>query len=239
MKRFFKTAQKADDLRNEGYYCIHLDKKPLQTPLRVPLSVPYEGLAELIAKEWNAQEDVVDPSLMPFTQIAITAQDYIVKNRTDIEALLARYLESDLVCYPVEDPPELAAEQKQQWLPLLEWFYSETRIQLPVQHTIQVYRPSEQDLKIFSDLVTGMSLYKFTLFQSLVSQLGSVVLAFAFLEGHIDAKKAFECAKLEEIFFVKHYDLKKHGPDPMQEKQQKALMRDLGAYAQMLEIMKE
>ncbi len=239
MKRFYKSAVGVADPEQDGQYVIHLDGKPVQTPLRVPLSVPYEALAELVANEWQAQEEDVQPAMMPLTQISITAQDYITRNRTDIESLLARYLESDLLCYPVEDPPELGKEQKQQWLPLLDWFHVRTGIRLPVQEAITVHRPSQQDLKVFADLLASMPLYEFTLFQSLASQLGSVVLALAFLDGHIDAQKALECSKLEEIFFVKHYDLAKHGPDPMQEKQQKALMRDLTAYTQLLDVLEK
>ena len=75
MKRFYKSAVGVADPEQDGQYVIHLDGKPVQTPLRVPLSVPYEALAELVANEWQAQEEDVQPAMMPLTQISITAQD--------------------------------------------------------------------------------------------------------------------------------------------------------------------
>jgi chaperone required for assembly of F1-ATPase len=48
---------------------VLLDGKPVRTPARRLLAAPEYELAERIAEEWNAQEDVIGPARMPLTRL--------------------------------------------------------------------------------------------------------------------------------------------------------------------------
>src|SRR4051794_35379971 len=57
--RFFNTVQAEE--RN-GEFRIALDGHPIKTPGRRILRAPRASLAELIATEWAAQRDLIDPA---------------------------------------------------------------------------------------------------------------------------------------------------------------------------------
>src|SRR5580693_3421060 len=66
-RRFYATAATAAVA--DGY-AVRLDDKPVHTPARRLLAAPTLALAEAIAAEWQAQQDVIDPAKMPLTRLA-------------------------------------------------------------------------------------------------------------------------------------------------------------------------
>ena len=115
MKRFYETVTVSD----EGG--IALDGKPVRTPGRAPLRLPTAALAEAVAGEWRAQGDVIEPCKMPMTGLANAAIDRVAPDPAAFAAELARYAESDLLCYRAETPAALFAAQSKAWGPLLDW----------------------------------------------------------------------------------------------------------------------
>ena len=73
-KRFYRTAAAAIF---ESGYSVVLDGRPVKTPLGKPLVVSSETLAEAMAVEWMAQEEVIRPHTMPITQLAATVIDKV------------------------------------------------------------------------------------------------------------------------------------------------------------------
>jgi chaperone required for assembly of F1-ATPase len=69
-KRFFRLAQAGEVAGGGGGFPLLLDGKPVKTPARRPLAAPTQALAEKIAEEWNAQQEVIDPARMPLTRLA-------------------------------------------------------------------------------------------------------------------------------------------------------------------------
>ena len=63
-KRFYEQATVGDG------NAVLLDGKPVRTPARRPLAAPNMVLAQAIADEWNAQDDMIDPATMPLTRLA-------------------------------------------------------------------------------------------------------------------------------------------------------------------------
>ena len=61
--RKFWTAASAVPV--EGGFTVHLDARPVRTPLKAPLVLPTLALAEAVAAEWDAQDKTVDPETMP------------------------------------------------------------------------------------------------------------------------------------------------------------------------------
>ena len=47
---------------------VRLDGRPVRTPGRAPLVIPYPRLAEAIADEWRAVEGEIDPRAMPLDE---------------------------------------------------------------------------------------------------------------------------------------------------------------------------
>jgi chaperone required for assembly of F1-ATPase len=93
----------------------------VRTPARRVLEAPTCALADALAAEWNAQQDVVDPHYMPLTRLANSILDGVVDAPAAVRAEIEKYLASDLLVYRAEGPPGLVARQAQAWDPLIDW----------------------------------------------------------------------------------------------------------------------
>lgn len=234
MKRFYKDVSTS---KTEDGYNILLDGKPVKTPAQKSLLAPNHKIAALIVEEWEAQENDITPNTMPVMQICVTAQDYVTFNRSEMTPLLLRYLDTDLLCYQTDEPPQMAAHQEKHWTPWLAWFKKEIGISLSVKKDLSAHPITQKDYDILRQFIDDLDLQSFTVFQLLVSSLGSVILAIAFVKEALSPTEAFKLAKLEELFYVEFYKLEKHGTDPMQEKEFKVLNRDLAACAAYLKAL--
>ena len=88
-RRFYATATTA--AVPDGY-AVRLDDKPVRTPARRVLAAPTLALAEAIAAEWQAQQDVIDPAKMPLTRLANSIIDGVADAPRPVADEIAKYL---------------------------------------------------------------------------------------------------------------------------------------------------
>ena len=103
-KRFYKAVSLE---AVENSFEILLDGRRMKTPGKNALELPTKAAAELVSKEWESQEEYIDPLSMPVTRIVNTAIDGV---RDDIQAVfedILRFAGNDLVCYRSGSPVEL------------------------------------------------------------------------------------------------------------------------------------
>ena len=55
---------------SDGGWAVLLDGRTPKTPAKAPLVLPTEAAARLVADEWAAQGEIVEPSTMPATRLA-------------------------------------------------------------------------------------------------------------------------------------------------------------------------
>ncbi len=236
MKRFYKLVSTHQEA--EGW-AIHLDGKPVKTPLRVSLLAPNEALADEVMKEWAAQEEQVDPDAMPLTQILSTQIDRVSEQRTIMSTEILKFLDTDLLCYraPKDQPPGQAERQADIWNPWLNWF--EQRFNTKLQTTVDLVALTQapQAHKGAKDAVENFDDAHFTALQLVVPLAGSLVLGLAFVEGVITPEQLYEAARVEEHFKDKIYNAEKYGRDPLQEKKDAAMLRDLEAASLFLKLL--
>jgi len=65
-KRFYKTVS-IEPI--EKGFIVTLDGRILKTPGKKALLIPLQSQAELVAKEWDAQEVTINPAMMPLTRL--------------------------------------------------------------------------------------------------------------------------------------------------------------------------
>ena len=122
MKRFWDTVTLQP---GEVGYAILLDGKAMHLPGGAVLRVSAEPLAHAIAAEWQAagggKGGEVSFADTPLTRLAGTAQQRIAPDPAPTIDAIARYAESDLLCYRAERPAELVARQSRAWQPWLDW----------------------------------------------------------------------------------------------------------------------
>jgi len=190
MKRFWKEVTVVDG-------GIRLDGRVVRTPARAELVVPTHALAEAIAEEWRAQGEEVDPRAMPLTGLANAAIDRITP---EFAADLARYGETDLLCYRADGPDALIALQAAAWDPLLDWARGRYDIHFELVTGI-MHRPQPAaTVARLAEAVTSCDAFTLAGLQPLVTISGSLVTALALLEGVIDAEDAFDVTHLDELW---------------------------------------
>lgn len=194
-KRFWKeaTVETAD-----GGFTVHLDARPVRTPLKSALIVPTARLAQEIAAEWDAQEGIIDPLSMPHTRSANSAIDKVAPQHDAVAQMLADYGDSDLLCYRAPAPTELIARQAEHWDPLLDW--AETRLGARL-HTATGVIHVPQDPKTLARLsgrVHGLDAFALTGFHDLVSLSGSLILGFAAMLDHRPVDEIWKLSRVDE-----------------------------------------
>jgi len=230
MKRFYKEVTVAEVA---GGYEVRLDGKSLRTPAKAPLVLRGRALADAIAAEWAAQGDRVAPNSMPLMQFASTAIDRVGPQRDSIVESVARYAETDLLCYRADFPTELADRQAQVWQPILDWAalrYDAVLLVnagiMPKPQPADACRALRRAVEEFDDMVlSGV--------QNATSCCGSLVLALALLEGRIDAEEAFAAAQLDETFQIEQW-----GEDAEAAQRRANLRADIVATRQFLELVR-
>lgn len=198
MKRFYKevAAVPADG----GGYGITLDGRPVRTPARAPLVLPNARLAEAVVREWTDQGEEIDPASMPMTGFANAAIDRIAPDPADFADGIARYGESDLLCYRADAPPELAARQAAQWQPLLDWAQARFGVDFAVTSGIAHVAQPVATLDALRAAVTAFDPFTLAALSTLVSLSGSLVIGLAAVERTFPLGALWQASELDELF---------------------------------------
>lgn len=229
MKRFWKDAAAGPV---ESGHDIHLDGKPVRTPGRVPLTLPSPALAEAVADEWRGVGETIDPRAMPLTGLSNAAIDRIAPDTAAFAAGLAKYGESDLLCYRADHPLELQLRQQAAWDPLLEWARNRYGID-PVTTTGVMHRAqSPETIARLADAVAALSPFQLAALSPLVTVTGSLILALALLEGAATPEDAWSAANLDEDWQAEHW-----GEDDLARKARAARRADFDAGARFLSLL--
>lgn len=185
-----------------GGFAVHLDARPVRTPLKTPLVVPTLGLAQAIAAEWQAQTGKVDPETMPYTRTANSALDKVTPQRAEVAMMLTEYGGSDLLCYRAEGPDALIARQVQAWDPLLDW--AKDALHAPLHATAGVMHIDQPpaSLAALKQAVDALDPFRLSAFHDLVAISGSLVLALAVIHQRLTADLAFDLSRIDESWQI-------------------------------------
>jgi chaperone required for assembly of F1-ATPase len=230
MKRFYKEARVVEA---EGGFIIQLDGKTLQTPAKLVLRVPSRALAEAIATEWQGQGVTVKPLTLALTRLVSTAIDRVATRRAEVVAEIAKYAETDLLCYRAEEPAELADRQRRAWQPLLDWAAECYDAALAVTAGIT---PLPQAPAALAAIVRAVSEHDAMMLVALhlaTTACGSVVIGLALVAGKVSPEEAFAAAQLDET-----YQIEKWGEDAEQMRRRAGLKEDITLAARFAALLR-
>jgi chaperone required for assembly of F1-ATPase len=196
-KRFWKEVSVSESPEGFG---ISLDARPVRTPAKRALLVPTHGFAEAIAREWEAQDGVIDPRSMPFTRTANAAVDKVAVQKAEVADMLAAYGDADLLCYRAEHPESLVARQQAEWDPMLDWAEDVLSARLEIRTGV-MHAP--QDAMVLENMrarVHALSPFELAAFHDLVSLTGSLILGFAATTDSFSPKAIWRISRLDEIW---------------------------------------
>ena len=197
-KRFYAKAH--FDLR-DGAHALLLDGRPAQTPGRNRIALPTEAAARLVADEWQAQGEQIDPNTMPVTRIVNSAIDGVAREMESVRAEIARYAGSDLVCYRASEPDGLVEAQARLWDPVLDFARDKLGARLVLAEGVMFAEQPDHALVAVRravDAVEGeMALAALHVMTTLT---GSALIALALVQDHFDLDAAWAAAHADEDF---------------------------------------
>lgn len=201
MKRFWDTASV---VREAERFAIRLDGRPMRLPGGPVLSLASEALAAAIAAEWQAAGGMKGGTLraedVPLTRLAGTAQERVAPDPGATIDALARYAETDLLCYRAERPDTLVALQARLWQPWLDRARSLYGAEFRVAHGVMPVLQSADTIMSMRAALAGMTPFTLAGLGILVPAMGSLVLGMAVAEGALGAEEASSLAFLDELF---------------------------------------
>lgn len=174
---------------------VMLDARPVRTPARTPLALPTAALAAAVAAEWRAVEGEIDPRAMPLTGLANAAIDRV---DVGIAEGLARYGESDLLCYRAEAPEALVARQAAAWDPPLAWARTRYDVHFVVTRGIMHAEQPVATLTRLGDAVRALGQFELAALSPVVTITGSLVLALALVERAMAPDAIWAAAHVDE-----------------------------------------
>jgi chaperone required for assembly of F1-ATPase len=194
-KRFYRRAHAGDS--QDGGFAVLLDGKPVKTPARHALAAPTRALAEALAREWDAQQEVVDPARMPLTRLCNAIIDAVVPGSKPVTDEVAKYLSSDLLFYRADTPAGLVERQAQHWDPLLDWARHALGARFVLgQGVMHVAQPAEAVAAARAGIPADP--WGLGAVASITTLTGSALLALAVAHGALEVDAAWQAAHVDE-----------------------------------------
>jgi chaperone required for assembly of F1-ATPase len=201
VKRFWDVASVE---RTDQGYRILLDGKPMRLPSGAALVARSSRLAHAIAEEWQAAGGEKGGEMSfkdtPLTRLAGTALERIAPDPAPTVDAIARYGESDLLCYRAETPQKLVERQQQQWQPWLDWVALTYGAPLRVATGVGYVKQHHDSIDALRRAVEALDTDQLAALGIAVPALGSLVLGLALAAGQLDAKTAHALGALDELF---------------------------------------
>lgn len=196
-KRFWKQAAAVFD---ESGFAVELDGRRLKTPAKTALVLPSHTLAEMVAAEWDAQTEFINPNNMPATRTANAAIDKVAPQHHEVASLLCEYGGTDLLCYRADSPAALADRQAHAWDPALRWAEDVYDAQLHIGTGVIHVPQNANALERLSAPVHQMSAFQLAAFHDLVSLSGSLVLGLAVTREWKSPDDLWNLSRVDELW---------------------------------------
>jgi chaperone required for assembly of F1-ATPase len=185
-------------------WTVLLDGRALRSQTGQPFIVPTQALAEIIAAEWRAQGERIDLATMFNTRQAYGVLDRAADATAALADQVARYAETDLVCYLAEGPASLRDWQEATWAPLREW--AET-LGVALNPSVGIMPKAQPPASVDAVRTHALSLDRFRLagLAHGVALFGSAILGLAVERGRLSAAEAYELSRIDEAYQASHW----------------------------------
>lgn len=222
---------------SDGGYRLLLDGKPVKTDSGSPLLIPVLSLANAVMKEWSAQVETIKPETMPLTQYLMTAQDRIKNQRDDIHRAVMAYIDTDLLCYRIDQDNALSERQNKIWGPVLKWCEDKSGIAPLTTTGLSALTQPEKLHDVLENYLDALDDLHFCVAQNLTNLGGSVLLTWAFMEQALDSETFLKVIFVEEDYKGELYNEDFYGRAPSEEKTREAVLRDVNAAKELLDYL--
>jgi chaperone required for assembly of F1-ATPase len=204
-RRFYEAVSVE---RGPDGFSVHLDGKPVKTPSGRTVVLPTEAAAALMADEFSAQGERIDPTTMPVTRLVNTAIDGVASDPQAVLEDILRFSSSDLVCYRAEGPEALVARQAEAWDPILDWARAALGARFFLaEGVMHVEQPRETIGAVGLHLRQRDDIFRLAALHVITAITGSALLALALEAGSIDKETAWSAAHVDEDWNIEHWGM--------------------------------
>lgn len=226
-KRFYNAVS----VEPEGQgFAIHLDGRPVRTPAKTVMILPTRAAAQLVADEFAAQEDLIDPVTMPTFRLTNTAIDGVAKEADAVAEDILRFASSDMLCYRADSPDGLVKRQNEHWDPVLDWAAQSLGARFALaEGVIHVAQPPAAIAALRIHLDKLRDPLRLAALHLMTSLTGSAILALAVDAGQIGTEEAWRAAHVDEDWQIEHW-----GQDSEAVHRRNLRWRDMEAAARLI-----
>jgi chaperone required for assembly of F1-ATPase len=200
-KRFYTSAGVA---RSPKGFAVTLDGKPVHTSSRRRLVVPAREIADTIVAEWNAQQEVIDPTTMPATRLANTVIDAVSDRIEAVAEDIAKYFQSDMLFYRAGHPAALVAREAELWDPVLLWAAEALGAHFILTEGIVHVRQPDQAVAAARAALPADP-WSLAALHMVTTLTGSALLALALERGALDEDRVWAAAHVDEDWNVEQW----------------------------------
>jgi chaperone required for assembly of F1-ATPase len=192
-KRFYQRAHVGD----AAPFAILLDDRAVRTPAGNALALPSRALGEAVAAEWDAQQERIDPAVMPLTRLVYSIIDGVAIAPAPVAEEVAKYLGSDLVCYRADTPAGLVARQAQHWDPILDWARDTLGARFVLAEGVMFAAQPDHAIVAASATIPSDP-WRLGAVNVITTLTGSALIALALSQGRLTVDDAWTAAHVDE-----------------------------------------
>jgi chaperone required for assembly of F1-ATPase len=226
-KRFYV---KAGVVESPDGFAITLDDKPIRTPSGRPMVAPSRDIADAIATEWDAQQEIIDPVTMPLTRFA-NSVDAVVDRAEAVADDVAKYFGSDLLFYRAGHPEALVAREAAHWDPIVFWAADALGAHFILAEGIVHIRQPDSAIAAARAALPSDP-WSIAALHVVTTLTGSALLGLALMRGAIDQDKVWTAAHVDE-----DWNAEKWGVDDEVAARRAARLIDFRAAASILKAL--
>jgi len=208
-KRFYKDVALSDA---DGGVGITLDGRAVRTPGRAPVLLPNQMAAALIAEEFAAQIDEINPATMPVTRLVNTAIDGVANESEAVLEDILRFASTDMLCYRADSPQKLVDRQNDAWDPVLDWAANALQARFALAEGVMHIKQSPLAIQALRTHLAHrlgeeptVRALRLAALHLMTSISGSALLALAVEAGNLDAEQAWLAAHVDEDWQIEHW----------------------------------
>jgi len=227
-KRFYTSAGVGEA---GGGFTVTLDGKPIKTPSGRSVIVPTRALAEMIAVEWNAQGENIEPLTMPLTRLANSVVQGVVDQAEAVRDDVAKYFASDLLFYRAGHPEGVVEREAAHWDPILFWAAEALGAHFILAEGVMHVRQPESAIAATRESLPADP-WAIAALHVITALTGSALLALALFRDVIDSDQAWAAAHVDE-----DWNAEKWGVDDEVAARKAAKLVDFKAAAAVLKAL--
>jgi chaperone required for assembly of F1-ATPase len=200
-KRFYSSV---DIARGQDGFSVTLDGRQVKTPgHKIPVVVQSLGIAQVMAEEWAAQGEFIDPATMPMVRLINSAVESGEEMAPAFRAEIGKFAGNDLLLYRADSPQELVADQERVWDGALVKIAR--HFDVAFQPTIGIIHQKQPDATLakLDAALEGQGLHMLTALVSITGLTGSGLLAIAQLYQLLTPDEVWTAAHVDEDHQIK------------------------------------